>query len=516
MRLPLPTLSLRRQLLLGLLIPIVLLIGFNAVSLYTQALQAINTAYDRTLLASAKSIGEQLDVRGYDQSAELIATVPHAALEAFEADNQSRLYYRVSNTAGELVSGHPNLRFWRGQIPLNTTYAALVDFYDDQYQGTPVRVAVLLQPVAGTDGRGMAVIQVAETLELRLRLARQILLNTVWRQALLVLLLATAVVLVVQRATRPVRTLSDKLQARQASDLSPVTADDTPHELRPLLDATNQVMARLARLLAHQKRFVRDSSHQLRTPLAVLKAQIQSALRGDIGPRDALVEINDTVERATRLANQMLSLAKVEQLHQQGEHSPHDLAAIVREVALDLAPLIADKQIDFDIDTVPTWVKAHDWMLRELSRNLLHNAIKILPVGGQLTVHLSHQANQATLRISDNGPGIAPDLQDRLFQPFATGDTSASTGSTSHSSGNSPHGFGLGLTICQEIAQVLGGELQLRNRSLSGVIQGVDAVFSLSRCPDRPSPPPVGLRSESEHLSNPAHAQPPHWSADRQ
>ena len=90
---------------------------------------------------------------------------------------------------------------------------------------------------------------------------------------------------------------------------------------------------RLDGLIAQQRSFAADASHQLRTPLAVLKAQIQSALRGDIGPRDALVEINDTVERATRLANQMLSLAKVEQLHQQGEHSPHDLAAIVREVA---------------------------------------------------------------------------------------------------------------------------------------------------------------------------------------
>ena len=471
-----PTLSLRRQLLLGLLIPIVVLIGFNAVSLYTQALHAINTAYDRTLLASAKSIGEQLDVRGYDQQAELIAVVPHAALEAFEADNQSRLYYRVSNTYGELVSGHPELRFWRGQIPLNTTYAALVDFYDDLYQGTPVRVAVLLQPVAGTEGRGMAVIQVAETLELRLRLARQILLDTVWRQALLVLLLASAVVLVVQRATRPVRTLSEKLQARQESDLSPVTAEGTPHELRPLLDATNQVMARLARLLAHQKRFVRDSSHQLRTPLAVMKAQIQSALRGDIAPRDALLEINDTVDRATRLANQMLSLAKVEQLHQQGEHSPHNLAEIVRDVALDLAPLIADKHLDFDIHTEASWVNAHDWMLRELVRNLLHNAIKVLPDGGRLTVKLTHEADQAVLCIADSGPGIAADLQDRLFQPFATGNSTTSTG-------NSQQGFGLGLTICNEVAQVLGGDLRLSNRTVDGIIQGVDATFKLPQSP---------------------------------
>ena len=105
------------------------------------------------------------------------------------------------------------------------------------------------------------------------------------------------------------------------------------------MDATNQVMSRLQHLLDNQKRFVRDTSHQLRTPLAVLKTQVQSALRGDVEPRQALLEISDTVERATVLANQMLSLAKVEQLRQQPDASVHDFAEVVRSVALELSPL---------------------------------------------------------------------------------------------------------------------------------------------------------------------------------
>ena len=104
-------------------------------------------------------------------------------------------------------------------------------------------------------------------------------------------------------------------------------------------------------MLDNQKRFVRDTSHQLRTPLAVLKTQVQSALRGDVEPRQALREISDTVERATVLANQMLSLAKVEQLRQQPDASVHDLAEVVRSVALELSPLIADKDLDFEIAT---------------------------------------------------------------------------------------------------------------------------------------------------------------------
>ena len=162
----------------------------NAVSLYRQTLAAVNTAYDRTLLASAKSIGELLDVRGYDDAAELRVTVPYAALEAFEADNQSRMFYRVSTLGGEMVSGFDELPFWRGTLPDRSAYAALVDFYDDAFRGEPVRVAVLLQPVASANGRGMAVVQVAETLELRQTLTRKILIDTLWRQAVLVAVIA--------------------------------------------------------------------------------------------------------------------------------------------------------------------------------------------------------------------------------------------------------------------------------------------------------------------------------------
>jgi two-component system sensor histidine kinase TctE len=123
-------LSLRRYLLLGILLPIGLFVFINTVSLYRQALDAVNVAYDRTLLASAKSIGELLDVEGYDDAAQLRVTVPYAALEAFEADNQSRMYYRVSTLGGEMVSGFAELPVWRGTLPERNAYAALVDFYD--------------------------------------------------------------------------------------------------------------------------------------------------------------------------------------------------------------------------------------------------------------------------------------------------------------------------------------------------------------------------------------------------
>ena len=457
--------SLRRYLLLGILGPVLLLVGVNGYSLYGRALAALNTAYDRTLLASAKEIGEQLDVAGYDRDSRLRSTVPYSALETFEADNRTRMFYRVSNLQGELVSGFGDLPFWRGELPMRPPYAALVDFYDDRFRGSDVRVAVLLQPVVSAGGRGMAVIQVAETLELRRTLARQILVDTLWRQALLVVVIAIVVVLVVQRATRPVRDLSARLRLRPEDDLTPITAPDAPREVQPLLEATNGVMARLAQLLDNQKRFVRDTAHQLRTPLAVLKTQVQSALAGEVEPRQALHDIELTVDRATALANQMLSLAKVEQLRHQPGDAVHDWSAIARDMAVELSPLVAEREIDFGIETRPAPVRAHDWMLRELTRNLLHNAIRHGPAGGRLALRIDAANGWAALTVSDSGPGIDAALRERLFQPFAAGAASG--------------GSGLGLAICREIALALGGNIVLDNRTERGAVAGLDATVRL-------------------------------------
>ena len=458
-------LSLRRYLLLGILVPIGIYVLLNTVALYRHTLSAVHTAYDRTLLASAKSIGEQLTVEGYDGDARLSATVPYAALEAFESDTRSRMFYRVSTEKGALVSGFEDLPTWRGKLPHRTPYAALVHFYDDTFRNRPVRVAVLLQPVASEAGRGMAVVQVAETLELREVLARQILIATLWRQAALVAVIAFIVIFVVQRATRPVRQLSAELQARAEGDLTPIAPPRTLRELQPLVEATNQVMERLQHLLEHQKRFVRDASHQLRTPLAVLKTQVQSAQRGDVAPAQALAEIEDTVNRATQLANQMLALAKVEQLRQQPATPCTAWDEVLREVALELSPLIAERDLDFGIHTEPARIAAHDWMLRELTRNLLHNAVRHSPPGSTLSLELRADPGEATLTVADSGPGISAELAVRLFQPFSAGDVRT--------------GSGLGLAICHEIVNAAGGSIALTNRMEGFRVAGLDAVVHL-------------------------------------
>ena len=464
---PSARLSLRRFLLLGILAPVMAMVGINTASHYQQALAAADTAYDRTLLASAKAIGELLEVTGTEGKPHLRSTVPYSALEAFEADNRSRMFYRVSGFQGEMISGFEDLPAARPDAGQANVYAALVRFYDDRFRGEPVRMAVLLQPVAGEAGQGMAIIQVAETLELRHSLARRLLTQTLWQQALLVAVIALVVVLVVQLATRPVRELSARLRSRTETDLSPLPSEGAPRELQPIVEATNAVMARLAHLLEHQKRFVRDASRQLRTPLAVLKTQVQSARRGDTDPQQALAEIDTTVQRATELANQMLALAKVEQLRQQGDAATQRWDEIVRAVALDVAALIAEAQLDFEITTQPVRVRSHEWALRELTRNLLHNAVRHTPAGGRLAVRLVADTHLAVLTVADSGPGLAPELRDRLFQPFSAGGARA--------------GSGLGLAICQEIVQSLGGQIELLNRQAGACTTGLDAIVRLPR-----------------------------------
>jgi len=482
---PAPRLSLRRYLLLGLLLPIGVYVVINSLTLYFDTQEAVQTAYDRTLLASAKSIGELLTVEGYDAQARLQVSVPHAALEAFETDLRSRMYYRVSDMNGEWVSGFEALPPWPGKGLPPSPYSALVHFYDDFYRGDPVRVAVLLQPVVSEHGRGMAMVQVAETLGLRQTLVGDIMIASLLRQGVLVAMVIVIVIAVVQRATRPVRRISAELQQRPEGELTRIRAPDAPSELLPLIDATNQLMGRLQNLLDHQKRFVRDTSHQLRTPLAVLKVQVQSALRGDIDPQTALREINATVERATQLANQMLALAKVEQLRQQTDTLPLDLAQVVREVALDLSPLVAERNLDFELQDQPLIVLAHAWMLRELVRNLLHNAIRHSPAGGRLQITLLAEDDQAVLTVSDQGPGISSTQRERLFQPFWTGDV--------------PGSSGLGLTICHEIVRALGGRIALLNRHDSGWgARDDEGVSGLDACVRLPLAPAASHRGESD------------------
>lgn len=441
--------SVRTYLLAWIISPIALFIVIDSFSLYRNTLESVNTAYDRMLIASVHSIGDLLRI----ENGELKASLPYAALEIYEANYSSRMIYRINDLDNKFFEGDADLPAYKGRADKAAVYPSLAHIYEDTYNGVPVRVAALFQPVVTNGPHGAALVQVAETMENRSALARKIFWETLVRQAALLVVIVSVTLYVVSRALQPVDALRRQLDERSADDLSPVAPPMAPRELQPFINALNQLMLRLRRLLDHQQRFVANASHQLRTPLAVLKTQLQSGLRGDAPAQEILGEMSGTVERATNLANQLLSLAKVEQLRGRGVQEVCDLGMLARETAVDLSPLIAEKDLDFELDGEKAFVMGHPWMVGELVSNLLHNAIRHTPAGGKLGVRIRQGEDRVELLVWDSGKGISDDEMASVFKAFS------SSGSSSG---------GLGLTICGEIVDSMHATISLRNRFEEG------------------------------------------------
>ncbi len=450
--------SIKRRLTLWLLAAMVTFLVVDTTVIYQNTLQSINVAFDRTLLASARAIGETVKF----ENGKLSASLPYATLEVFEAVTRGRIVYRVADFEGAFLSGYAELPPHDGIFPKRSTYAALVAFYEDVFENESVRVAALLQPVyvgMGSDSSyRMVTVQVAETLELRKSLAQQALISTLDRQILFLMLMSTVIWWLIARGMRPISALRRELLERDPESLTPITTP-APRELKPLVEALNEVMARLKRVLDNQQRFVRDASHQLRTPLAVLKAQVQNAQRGDVSPEIAFEELAESVDRATRVANQMLSLAKVAQLDSEPSQVDEitNLHVMAQDLAVECSRLIADKDLDFALDTTgaPTvayTVSGHEWLIRELFRNLMSNAMRHTPRGSPFGIDISADGGVVRMSVWDSGSGIDAEREAKLFEPFSSGDTLT--------------GSGLGLVICRDICKLIGARMTLRNRVL--------------------------------------------------
>ena len=444
--------SIRRRLTLWILAALVTFLVIDTTVIYQNTLQSINVAYDRTLLASARAIGDTIRY----EDGKLSSSLPYAALEVFEAVTRGRIVYRVNDFDGKFFTGYPELPPHDGVFPKHTPYAALAAFYESTFENEAVRVVALLQPVyVGTEYR-MLTVQVAETMELRRALAQQALISTLDRQAIFLMVLATLIWWLIERGMRPVSVLRRELLERDPDSLAPITTP-APRELKPIVEALNEVMARLQRVLDDQQRFVRDASHQLRTPLAVLKAQVQNAQRGHVSPDVAFDELAISVDRATRVANQMLAIAKVAQLDgtAEADNETTDLVVVARDVAVECSPLIADKHLDFALDAPDGQslvFRGHEWLIREMFRNLMSNAIRHTPRGGALGIDIRPHGQVLLMSVWDSGSGLDRERQSKLFQPFSSGDPNA--------------GSGLGLVICQDICASIGARLMLANRDL--------------------------------------------------
>ena len=443
--------SLRAQLLRWLIVPLVLLVAINAVSLYRDALDAADVAYDRSLLASTRALAERVSIR----AGQVVADVPYVALDSFETDTLGRIFYKVSGLKGETISGFDDLPPVPASVKRSEAYPALVRFYHADYNGEPVRIAALLQPVYDDSMRGIALIQVGETLDARRGLSRKILLSTLSSQAMLILAAASLVWIAVKLVLRPLMQLKTVVEERSVHDLSEIDQALVHREVRPLVRAMNSTTARMQNLIASQRRFIADASHQLRTPLTVLKTQAELALRAnDPAAMRAIVEsIANTTDATVHLANRLLTLARIEHGSEAAALADLSLTELVREVAMELAVPAVQKRIDLAFEASgDVQVRGQALMLHELVANLIDNAIRYTPVDGAVLLRVSALEHGAMLEVRDSGPGIASAERDKVFTPFFRAQATMEV---------NPSGTGLGLAIVRDIAAVHGAKITL-------------------------------------------------------
>lgn len=458
--------KLRNYLLAWTLGPIALFMAMDTVSLYQSMLQTTAAAHDRLLRATAQQMGDLLRV----ERNSLTIHVPLALIEALEGAGGSRMYWRVIGFDGHQIAGDGEL-----PLPQNEQLArtpGLSYSYIAQLGAQRVQVTALHQAVETSQGQGVALILVGETLEARQATASALLWAMLARQLLLMAVITVITWLVVNRALRPLIALRSELKQRSAEDTSRL-ASRGPEELQPVIDEMNQLLARQHELLQQQRRFVADASHQLRTPLTVLKTQLQSVLCGDAPAQLIIPEMLRTVDRTTHLANQLLNQARLEQMRQPTEQQSLHMDDIAREAVLEMSPLIAAKHLEFSLEAAaPATVPGNAWMAGELVRNLLANAIRHSPVRGTLGIRFASLPERTEMVVWDCGPGIDEAMRAWLFQPFAAVKGVA--------------GAGLGLAICLDIATSMNARIELINRlAADGTVLGLDAVVAW----EHPSPP---------------------------
>lgn len=382
--------SLRGRLLLWLALLLLLVLLASGLSAYWNGREVADTAYDRTLLASARAIADGL----YEKDGTLRADVPYVALDTFAYDSAGRIFYQVNDIHGRMISGYENLPAAPAETLRTDDYPALAKFYDGVYQGVDVRVVSLLQPVSEPSMSGMAEIRVAETEGARERMARSLMTDTLLRLGVLGVGALVLVWLAVSAALRPLDRLRREVEERQPDDLRPLPMLEVQHELRPLVESLNHFTQRLRSLFERQSQFIADAAHELRTPLAALKARLELGLREQEPEawRSTLETTAKNTDRLIHLANQLLSLARIEsgaQAIAEGGAERIDLTALARELGLALAPLAYARGASLALESAgPVWIQGEPTLLNELLSNLLDNALAHTPQGGNVILRV--------------------------------------------------------------------------------------------------------------------------------
>jgi len=422
--------------------------------LTVQSLRDIaDSAYDRSLSGAIRAI----DLRISTESGGLGIELPYPLFESFQATADGEVLFRVSTDDGLVQIGDallpPPPRLRQGEVM----------FYNSTYFGRSIRVGaymrVLDPPLYGAERGQNLIIEVAETTGSREWFLRTVLTRTMLRDASALLAATLLLALGLHAGLQPLRSLRDRLDRRSSDDLRQVDPAGLPLEVQPLVRSVNRLVDRHRLQGEAQRRFIEDASHQLKTPLAVLRAQIDIASQtkdparlGEI--HEAMREI---VTRSARLTSQLLTLAHARNAAMwSGEADrPVDVPALLDGVVrLHVGPA-RQKRILLEVEASPDLpsVAASETLLFEAISNLVDNAVKASPRHGRVILSAREVDGRTIIAVRDFGSGMPEELRARIAsgQRFNIPDGQR----------RDPGGSGLGLTIVQQIMRTLGGELAI-------------------------------------------------------
>ncbi|MBG5893959.1 sensor histidine kinase N-terminal domain-containing protein [Providencia rettgeri] len=466
--------SLFHQLLLFFGIPLILLGSFSVYTHYYSAKNAANLAYDRTLLASARTVAERLQV----VDGHLSVNVPYVVLDSFELNNNDRIFYQVISPDGETISGYDDLPPIPPYWMRSQHYTALVYFYDAQYKGLPIRIAAFYQPINEGGITGMVEIRVAETVYSRQDFANQLLISALMSQGTVVLLTMVLAYILLSKLLAPLKRLSHLMLGRSANDLTPLPDLLPWSDLSPLIDALNRYISRLKRMVRRQERFSADASHQLKTPLTVLKTQVSVAINSadETQRQQSLQAIDKTLDNTIILTDRLLQLSRLKAHEKEAitQYRAINLVEIVHQTCFTRLSQAESQNIDLGYEGAETaWIKGEPILLAEMCANLIDNAIKYTPANGVVTVRVVSSDDHLhwVLEVEDSGPGIPDAKINRSMEAF-----------TRLNNALGKEGAGLGLALVKDIASYHGSEPQLlKSKLLNGLL--VRIAFKASQAP---------------------------------
>jgi two-component system sensor histidine kinase TctE len=486
--------SIRFWLLVLLLPGVIALLLFDSRNDYQALARVTEKVYDSALLEPAKVLETSVE---FNHDGSLRIDPPFYAQVMLESRAGNRKYFRVEEISpltltlagadAQQLQGHTLLGMQGLPRPANLADNEGVPvFYDAMYRNDSVRMVALWRDLHYNGIHRQVLVLVGESMDMRLRTQQDAWRQGLFRDGRMLILAVLLVWFSVEWALRPLNALRREVAARAVDNLMPLNSDDVPREVVPLVEAVNHHIDLYRTVLDRQKQFLADASHQLRTPLAIMRTQAQYARREpDIGRmRETLDAIINQLGQTTRLTEQLLSLAHASH-NTTTPHARVDLKALAREVVLQYLPLARERKQDLgwvaceegsDTPTQSVNVFGNEAEIHESIANLVHNAINHAGEGCSITVTAAVHGDDACISVRDNGAGLDASLRESVFVRFDRGGSSRK--------GLRGGGSGLGLAIARAYAERNRGSITLKDgdpNAEGGV--GLCAVLKLPRLP---------------------------------